>query len=60
MSSKKVILITGASSGIGRACAYFLAKQGFIVYAGSRTPHKLEKTDGALASLTINKMSQID
>ena len=41
---QKVVLITGASSGIGRACAYFLAEQGFIVYAGSRTPSKLDET----------------
>jgi len=38
---KKVVLITGSSSGMGNATALFLAKQGFIVYAGSRTPQKV-------------------
>jgi len=40
-----VVLITGASSGMGRATALFLASKGFIVYAGSRTPKKLPKTE---------------
>lgn len=39
---KKVVLITGASSGMGKESAIFLAKIGFIVYAGSRTPEKLK------------------
>ena len=38
----KVVLITGASSGMGRQTALFLSSLGFIVYAGSRTPQKLE------------------
>jgi len=40
-NQQKVVLITGASSGMGRTTVLALAKQGFIVYAGTRTPEKL-------------------
>jgi len=39
---QKVVLITGASSGMGRATAELLAATGFVVYAGSRDSTKLE------------------
>jgi len=38
---RKIVFITGASSGMGRATALFLAKKGYMVYAGTRTPSKL-------------------
>ncbi len=38
ISDQKYVLVTGCSSGIGRACAIELAKQGWSVLAGVRKP----------------------
>lgn len=38
MSDQRTIVITGASTGIGAACAVGLAKRGYRVFAGVRKP----------------------
>lgn len=37
-TNKKVILVTGASSGIGKTCVEFLSQKGYKVYGTSRKP----------------------
>lgn len=38
MSTRQAVLITGASTGIGEACARYLVDRGFHVFAGVRKP----------------------
>ncbi|MFO5319391.1 SDR family NAD(P)-dependent oxidoreductase, partial [Salmonella enterica subsp. enterica serovar 1,4,[5],12:i:-] len=40
----KVVMITGATSGIGKAAALKLARAGATVLVVARTPEKLEET----------------
>jgi short-subunit dehydrogenase len=41
-NSQSAVLISGASSGIGRACALHLDKNGFLVFAGVRKEEDLQ------------------
>ncbi|MBI5589054.1 MAG: SDR family oxidoreductase [Deltaproteobacteria bacterium] len=43
MDDKCAVVITGASSGIGRACSLFLDQRGYRVFAGVRTFSAAEK-----------------
>lgn len=59
------ILVTGASSGIGRAAAFALFEHGFVVYAGVRDTSALEelKTHGTRMRpllLDVSKQQHID
>lgn len=47
MSEKKVALVTGASSGIGKEVAVQLAAKGYTVYAAARRMDKLEEIRSA-------------
>lgn len=62
--SNNYVLITGASSGIGRACAEFLASKGIKVYAGARKQDdidKLNKIENIIAlEIDVTKQNTID
>ncbi|MDP4090230.1 MAG: SDR family oxidoreductase [Bacillota bacterium] len=44
---RKVVLVTGASSGIGKATAIYLSERGIKVYGTSRNPNVGSKQDNA-------------
>lgn len=46
MSQNKVVVITGASSGIGEASARLLAQNGFQVFGGVRSPQRVNAIPG--------------
>lgn len=58
MSEPRVILITGASSGIGKATALKLQAQGNIVYGAARRIEKM--TDLAAAGVHVLKLDVTD
>lgn len=55
----KVVLITGASSGIGKAIAIFLTKKGYKVYGTSRNPKNTQKFSFELIALDVLKIETI-
>ena len=50
---KQVVLITGASSGLGKAIGVFLTEKGFKVYGTSRNPSKI-------SDFTVFELLQLD
>ena len=46
MNAQQVAIVTGASTGIGRAIATRLARRGFTVFGTSRSPSPDQSTDG--------------
>jgi NAD(P)-dependent dehydrogenase (short-subunit alcohol dehydrogenase family) len=68
----KTVLVTGASTGIGRATALLLAREGFTVYAGVRKdadgqelgstviPIKLDVTDAGQITEAVARIGHLD
>ena len=55
----KVIVVTGASSGIGKSIALFLSSKGFIVYGTCRNPKKYNIKDFELIKCDIDSAVEI-
>ena len=56
----KVILITGASSGIGKAIGDLLCNKNFKVYGTSRDPSKYINSNFQLLGLNVNNLASIN
>lgn len=55
----KVVFITGASSGIGKAIGEFLLQKGFIVYGTSRNPENYKDSKLHLVALDVRDSNSI-
>lgn len=53
MKQNRVALVTGASSGIGLACAELLARRGFRVYGASRHPKDSSTFESVCMDVTV-------
>jgi len=59
LATTKIVLITGASSGIGKSIAVFLSQKGYVVYGTSRNP-KNELLPFQMIALDVLKKETID
>ncbi len=55
----KIVLITGGSSGIGKAIGEFLHNKGFIVYGTSRNPEKVVGSVFPLIALDVRDVASV-
>ena len=56
---KKVVLITGGSSGIGKRVGEYLNDKGFIVYGTSRNPENVKNSKIKLVALDVRDSESI-
>lgn len=58
-TSQKVVLITGASSGIGKSIAGYLSQRNFIIYGTSRKPKPDLKANFEMLSMDVTSPESI-
>lgn len=58
-NEKKVVLITGASSGMGHASAKYFYDHGWIVYAGARRTQRMKDLQELGIYWMLRTMNQI-
>lgn len=58
--SKKVVFITGASSGIGKSIGEYLSQKNYIVYGTSRNPERYPEAKIQLLPLDVADRASID
>ena len=56
----KVVLITGASSGIGKSIGEFLHHKGYVVYGTSRNPDKIANSLFPLIALDVRDVASVN
>ena len=59
-SAQKVALITGGGTGIGKASALALAKDGYAIVLAGRRKEPLEKTDAEVKKLGVKTLIVAD
>lgn len=56
---KRVVFITGGSSGIGKSVGEFLAEKGYTVYGTSRNPQRVPESKFPLVALDVRDAKSI-
>lgn len=56
----KVVFITGASSGIGKAIGDYLVERGYKVFGTSRNPERIKNTQFPLVAMDVTQKPSID
>lgn len=56
----KIVLITGGSSGIGKAIGEYLSQKGYVVYGTSRNPENVKNSMFPLLALEVKNPESIE
>lgn len=60
LKMSKIVLITGASSGIGKAIGEYLSQKGLVVYGTSRNPENVKNSLFPILALEVKNPASIE